>query len=173
VKLAERGQIPDRSERWRAAADEVRSFVEEQCWSEELGSYVRAPDLPEVDASLLTLALQGYDETAGDGRLLASAEAVRRELADGVLVRRYLGVDGVPGEEGAFLACSFWLANTLGRCGRREEAQALMDELCELGNDVGLFSEEMDPATGEFLGNFPQGLSHLALVNAACALGHD
>ena len=173
VKLAERGQIPDRSEAWRAAAAEVRRFVEEQCWSDELGSYVRAADLHECDAGLLTLALQGYDEAAGDGRLAATAEAVRRRLADGVLVRRYLGEDGVQGEEGAFLACSFWLASVLGRCGQREEAHRLMDEACALGNDVGLFAEEMDPATGEFLGNFPQALTHLALVNAAITLRED
>ena len=169
-KLAEREQLPDRRARWQAAAEEVRSFVEREGWDEKLGSYIRAPDLRELDASLLTLCLEGYDEAAGEGRLRSTARAVRRELAEGPLLHRYLGEDGLEGSEGCFLTCSFWLANSLGRCGDREEALELMDEACSLGNDVGLFAEEMDPSSGEFLGNFPQGLSHLALVNAACAL---
>jgi GH15 family glucan-1,4-alpha-glucosidase len=170
TKLAERGQIPDRSPRWRAAAEEIRRFVEEDGWDDERQSYIRAPELPELDASLLTLCLEGYDEAAGEGRIRATVEAVRRELAEGPLVRRYLGEDGLAGEEGAFLPCSFWLANALGRCGRVEDAAELMDELCGLANDVGLYAEEIDPRTGDFLGNFPQGLTHLALVNAACSL---
>jgi GH15 family glucan-1,4-alpha-glucosidase len=170
AKLAERGRIPDRRERWLAVRDEIRRFVEEEGWDEELRSYVRATDLREPDAGLLTLGLQGYDEAAGEGRILATAAAVQRELSEGPLVRRYRGDDGVEGGQGAFLICSFWLANVLGRCGREEEAHALMEELCAQANDVGLYAEAMDPATGEFLGNFPQGLTHLGLVNAACAL---
>jgi GH15 family glucan-1,4-alpha-glucosidase len=167
--LAERGVIPDRSERWRAAADEIRGFVDEHGWDEELGSYVRAPDMHELDASLLTLAILAYDRPAQE-RLKGTVAAIERELRTGPYVYRYRGKDGVGGDEGAFLTCSFWLADTFARQGRLDEARSLMDELVGLANDVGLYSEEIDPANGDFLGNFPQGLTHLALVNAAISI---
>ena len=168
-KLAAAGALPDRRDRWEENAERIRAFVNEHGWDDELGSFVRAPDERELDASLLTLSLLGFDDPRSD-RIRGTVDAVRRELADGPLVYRYRGEDGLTGEEGAFLTCSFWLADALARAGRLDEAIALMEELVPLANDVGLFAEEMDPATREFLGNFPQGLTHLALVNAAITI---
>jgi GH15 family glucan-1,4-alpha-glucosidase len=167
--LAERGVIPDRSERWRAASEEIRNFVDSNGWDEERQSYVRAPDMRELDASLLTLAILAYDKPERE-RLKGTVAAIERELRTGPYVYRYRGADGVGGEEGAFLTCSFWLVDTFARQGRLDEARALMDELIGLANDVGLYSEEIDPSNGDFLGNFPQGLTHLALVNAAISI---
>ena len=167
--LAERGILPDRRERWRREADAIRAFVEEQGWSDDRRSYVRAPDQPELDGSLLTMVLLEYPPSS-ENRLQLLLDAVRRDLAEGPLVYRYRGEDGVEGKEGAFLTCSFWLADALARVGRVDEAAELMDQLVQLGNHVGLFSEEMDPQTREFLGNYPQGLTHLALVNAAVSI---
>jgi len=167
--LADEGMIPNRSERWRTEADELQQFVDNEGWDEDRHSYVRAPDLRELDASLLTLALLGYHEPRGE-RMQGTIAAIERELREGPYVYRYRGEDGLKGEEGAFLTCSFWLVDAYARAGRLDDASALMDELVGLANDVGLYSEEIDPRTGEFLGNFPQGLTHLALVNAAVSI---
>ena len=171
-KLAERGAIPDRSVRWRASADELREFIETQGWDEELGSYVRATDLREPDASLLTMPLLGYGDPKGE-RIRSTIDTIERELRKGPFVYRYLGDDGVGGAEGAFLTCSFWLVEALAHAGRLDRAHALMDELIGLANDVGLYSEEVDPHTHDFLGNFPQALTHLALVNAAVGIADE
>ena len=164
-KLAERGVLPDHRERWQRASDAIRAFVDERCVDSETGAYVRADDLREPDGSLLTLPLYGYDEPTSP-RTLATLDAVRTRLGDGALVDRYAGEDGVEGEQGVFVTCSFWFAAALARAGRVTEAVERMDELVALANDVGLFAEEID-REGTFLGNFPQALVHLALVEAA------
>jgi GH15 family glucan-1,4-alpha-glucosidase len=169
-ELAKRGVIPDRhAGRWAHEAQSIQDFIETRCFSEEKRSYVRHADSDELDASLLLGALLSYGDPRSD-RWLGTIDAVRRELGNGPFVRRYGGEDGLTGSEGAFLTCSFWLAEALARCGRVEEAVELMDELVGLANDVGLYAEEVDAATGDFLGNLPQGLTHLALINAALAL---
>lgn len=167
-RLAEADFVPDRRAKWRSAADGARAWIEEYGWDEELGAYVRAPELRELDASLLTLALVEYE--SDPRRLSSTIDAVRERLAVGPLLYRYLGKDGLPRGEGAFTTCSFWLVDALARLGRVDEAAALMDELAPLANDLGLFAEEIDPSSGEQLGNFPQGLVHLALINAAVSI---
>ena len=169
-ELAGRGLIPARhAERWRAQADAITEFVETRCYSADNRSYVRAADSDELDASLLLGVLFAYGDPRG-GRWAGTIEALRRELTTGPFVRRYTGEDGLEGAEGAFLTCSFWLAEALARTGHLDDAVGLMDELIDLANDVGLYAEEIEPATGAFLGNMPQGLSHLALISAALAI---
>jgi len=168
-KLAEKGLISNGERRWRATADEVRAFVDGEGWDADLQSYVRAPDLRELDASLLTLALLSVHDPLGE-RIRGTIDAVERELREGPYVYRYRGGDGLEGEEGAFLTCSFWLVDAYARAGRLDDAHALMEDLLGLANDVGLYAEEIDPHTAEFLGNFPQGLTHLALINAAVSI---
>ncbi|MEO6859059.1 MAG: glycoside hydrolase family 15 protein, partial [Solirubrobacteraceae bacterium] len=170
VRLAERDQIPRaHAAKWRAQAEAICAFVDERCWSEEVGSYVRSPDSRELDASLLLGALMEYP-AGRDPLMTATIAAIRRELGHGPLLDRYSGEDGLAGGEGAFLCCSFWLADALARAGRVNEATELMEQLIGLANDVGLYSEEVDQDTGEFLGNIPQGLVHLALINAAVSV---
>jgi len=169
-RLAAAGQIPERdAPRWRREALAIREFVERGCWSDAKQSYLSSAGSDGVDASLLLGVLFGY-HAPDDPRLATTIEAVRRELADGPLVYRYRRDDGLDGSEGAFLACSFWLVEALARVGRLDEASELMDELMGYANDVGLYSEEFEPETGELVGNFPQALTHLALISAALAL---
>ena len=173
VKLAELGRIPDRRvRRWRNAASAIQEFIEAHCWSDRLGSYVRAAGTEELDASILTGALFGYGDVT-QGRLATTVEAIRRDLGTGPFLHRYLGEDGLPGEEGAFLTCSFWLVEALVHAGRKAEAAELMEHLLGLANDVGLYAEEIRPEDGEFLGNFPQALTHLSLIGAAVAFEED
>jgi GH15 family glucan-1,4-alpha-glucosidase len=170
VQLAEQGRLPDKNAtRWRNESNAIRGLIDAQCWSDEKQSYVRSGGGDELDASVLLGVLQGYSEPSDD-RMRKTVAAIERELADGPYVRRYTGDDGLAGTEGAFLACSFWLAEALARTGRVEAAAKLMEQALDLANDVGLYSEEIDPQSGEFLGNMPQGLSHLAVISAASAI---
>jgi GH15 family glucan-1,4-alpha-glucosidase len=170
VRLADAGHVSGgHASMWRQERLAIREFIETRCWSERLGSYTRQAGGEELDASLLLGVLFGYD-APDPGRLATTVDAIWRELGRGPLLSRYTGEDGLRGAEGAFLCCSFWLADALARIGRLEEATALMEQLIALANDVGLYAEEIDPHTDELLGNVPQGLVHLALVNAAVTI---
>jgi GH15 family glucan-1,4-alpha-glucosidase len=169
-RLAEAAHLPARHlARWRREAATIRDFIESHCWSAAKQTYVRYAGSEELDASLLLLVIARYHDPR-DPRLLSTIDAVRRELGRGPLLYRYVGADGVRGGEGVFLCCSFWLVEALAVAGRREEASRLLEELLALADDLGLYAEEIDPETGEFLGNFPQALVHLALISAAVAL---
>ena len=170
LRLCEAGAISSKhASTWKRERLAVCDFVETRCWSPGLSSYTRQADGDDLDASLLLGVLFEY-ASPDPSRLAETVDAVRRDLGHGPLLSRYDGDDGLGGTEGAFLCCSFWLADALARIGHVDEATELMDELVALANDVGLYSEEIDAATGELLGNTPQALVHLALVNAAVSI---
>jgi GH15 family glucan-1,4-alpha-glucosidase len=164
VELGEKGQIPGDSARWIAERDHIREWIETKCWSEEKQSYVAYPGSDELDTSVLLHASSNFDR--GD-RMSLTIDAMRRELGRGALLYRYSGAEA---EEGAFVACSFWLAQALACVGRVDEAVEQMNRMVSLANDVGLYSEMINPEDLSFLGNLPQALSHLALVNAAITI---
>ncbi len=169
VRLAARGELPSRhADRWRREAAAIVDFIESRCWSPTLRSYTRAAGADAVDASLLMLPTIRFPNAE---RVADTVDAVGRLLREGDFVYRYRADDGVPGGEGCFLNCSFWLVSALARTGRVDAAAALMDRLVGRASTLGLYSEEVDPATGGFLGNFPQALVHLALIEAAVAIG--
>jgi GH15 family glucan-1,4-alpha-glucosidase len=138
----------------------------------ERNTFVQHYDTKEVDASLLLLGQIGFI-APDDPRMLGTVAAIEADLLRDGLVMRYRtesGVDGLPGDENPFLACSFWLVRQYAHSGRLEDARVLMDRLVGLSNDLGLLSEEYDVAGGRQAGNFPQAFSHLALVRAADAI---
>jgi GH15 family glucan-1,4-alpha-glucosidase len=165
VKLFERGHIHGGDiARWRQERDAVRAFVRKRCWSTKRNSYSFYADTDELDASVLLCARTGFDVGP---RLVSTIEAISRELRHGAFVYRYTRAEE---SEGAFVACTFWLVEALAAVGQREAATLLMDEGVRLVNDVGVLAEQIDVSTGAFLGNVPQALSHLALINAAYSL---
>jgi GH15 family glucan-1,4-alpha-glucosidase len=160
------------ADRWRATADEVHREVCEKGFDAERNTFTQSYGSTSLDASTLMIPLVGFLPPA-DPRVAGTVEAIERELVFDGFVARYdssEGVDGLPAGEGAFLPCSFWLADNLCMVGRPLDGRALFDRLAALANDVGLLSEEYDPAAGRMLGNFPQAFTHVSLVNAASNL---
>jgi GH15 family glucan-1,4-alpha-glucosidase len=175
VKAVERFGLQGPAERWRRLRDDIRDDVLAHGFDARCNAFTQSYGRPELDASLLLLPLVGFLD-ARDPRMVATVEAIERELAVDGLVRRYAGralgeVDGLPGEEGAFLPCSFWLADNYVLQGRVGEGRALFERLAGLANDVGLLAEEYDITAGRLVGNFPQAFIHVALVNTAHNLG--
>jgi GH15 family glucan-1,4-alpha-glucosidase len=166
LRLADEGQLPAKHvPQWREQRDRLHAWIEERCWSEELGAYCGWAGEESLDAGILRAMRMDYPERE---KLDRTVDTIRERLAAGPgLVYR---TSEHVGQEGAFVACSFWLVEALARLGRVDEACELMELVLPHSNDLGLFSEEVDPESGELLGNFPQGLSHLALVNAAGAI---
>ncbi len=164
MKLAGTGRLPTgHSDRWREAASRIHAFIEERCWSANLGAYARSADSEELDAGVLVGVFMDY-EPSDRQRLHQTVDRLHERLGAGPLLYRYSGMSDT---EGTFLACAFWMVHALVRLERLDEAQGMMDELVGLANDVGLYSEEMAADGREMLGNFPQALTHLALINAA------
>jgi GH15 family glucan-1,4-alpha-glucosidase len=157
---------------WRAVRDTIHETVCREGFNAKKGSFVQRFGGEELDASLLMIPLVGF-LPHDDPRVRGTIDAIARELVQGGFVLRYrteAGADGLPPGEGAFLACSFWLADCLHMQGRRAEARALFERLLALRNDVGLLSEEYDPKAKRLVGNFPQAFSHIALIGSAMNL---
>jgi GH15 family glucan-1,4-alpha-glucosidase len=170
IRLADECMRRAPTRRWKRARDELRETIERRGYDRKRGVYVQAFDRKDMDASLLLLPTVEYIAW-DDERMLRTVAAVREELgAGGGLLYRYRRDDGLEGQEGAFLCCSFWLAECLARAGDVGEARAVFDQAMARANDLGLFSEEIDAKAGELMGNFPQGLTHLAHIDAAVAL---
>lgn len=171
--LEVRPQLSGNAAAWRAMRDEVHREVCRKGFDRERNTFTQYYGSQELDAATLLIPQVGFLPVT-DHRVIGTVEAVRTELDHGGFVRRYTleesSVDGLPGSEGAFLACSFWLADALHRTGRRDEARALFERLLGLCNDVGLLAEEWDPVGKRQLGNFPQAFSHIGLVNTALTL---
>jgi GH15 family glucan-1,4-alpha-glucosidase len=172
VRAVERHGLEGDVERWRDLRDRVRDEVLDRGYHADRNTFVQHYDTTDVDAALLMLPLVGFVD-GDDPRMLGTLDAIQQDLLRDGLVLRYRtesGVDGLSGDEHPFLACSFWLVTASALAGRTQEAQALFDRLVELTNDVGLLSEEYDAGNDRMVGNFPQALSHLALVQAAFQL---
>ncbi len=168
VRLSEAGQITSPNvARWRFEREHIRRYIDEHCWSEAKQAYTFYAGSDELDAAVLLIARTGFC-CPGDPRLSTTVDAIVDELTvPGSLVYRYSGQQD---QEGAFLACSCWLVEALVHAGRVPEAEQRFTEFIEHANDVGLLTEEIDPSTGELLGNLPQALTHLAVIGAATAL---
>jgi GH15 family glucan-1,4-alpha-glucosidase len=160
-------RAPER--RWAKLRTTIRSEIETRGYDARRGIFVRSYGSRQVDASLLLLPTVGFVES-DDPRMIRTTDAIVHDLARDGLLARYRAADGLGGHEGAFLACTFWLSEILARQHRWDEAREAFDRAMSTANDLGLFSEEWDPARAEMLGNFPQGLTHLSHIAAAVAL---
>ncbi len=161
----------DRVDDWKATAEEIRRAILERGWSDEAGAFTQFFGSDELDGSNLMMPIVGF-LPADDPRVLATIDATEERLTDERgLVYRYKGTDdGLSGEEGTFLLCTFWLAEALALAGKTERATAVFERAIAYANDVGLLAEEAVEETGELLGNFPQAFSHIGLINAAWAI---
>jgi GH15 family glucan-1,4-alpha-glucosidase len=158
--------------RWKKNRDMIHREVCEKGFNKKMNSFVQSYGSKELDASCLRIALVGFLPPE-DPRVIGTVEAIEKRLMKDGFVQRYntrTTDDGLEGGEGAFLACSFWMATNLWLIGRKEDATAMFDRLLALRNDVGLLSEEYDPTGKRMVGNFPQALSHIALVHTAFAI---
>jgi GH15 family glucan-1,4-alpha-glucosidase len=179
VQAVEHGGLDGPVETWRRIRDEIHAEICARGFDPARGTFTQFYGSRQVDASLLMLPLVGF-LPPDDPRLLGTVQAIERQLLRDGFVQRYPmdeespAIDGLPPGEGAFLACSFWLADNYALQGRRDEAVALFERLLALRNDVGLLSEQFDPAATRLTGNFPQAFSHVGLINTArnLAQGH-
>ena len=171
VKLAPALGEHDRTEAWALERDRVRDAILERGWSEKRQAYAQSFDSDELDAAQLLMPVLGF-LPPDDPRMRSTIEAIARDLTENGLVVRYrtaegMNPDGLTGAEGTFVICSFWLVSCLAKAGELERAERLFDRIAGYANDLGLLAEEIDTASGELLGNFPQAFSHIGLITAA------
>jgi GH15 family glucan-1,4-alpha-glucosidase len=172
VRIAELDDREGALDEWRATRDELRELIEREGVDPDSGAFVQSfGDGGKLDASNLMIPIVGF-VLHTDPRSRATAERIAAELSADGFVYRYVndGVDGLSGDEATFAICSFWLVECLARAGETERARELFERLLGFCNDVGLLAEEIDPHSGELIGNFPQAFSHLGLIQAAIAL---
>lgn len=170
IRLAPRIGAQGQVARWASTRDEIRQAILDRGWSDRAGAYTQAFDHHDLDASVLAMALVGF-VPADDPRMLATIEAIDDRLTDDHgLVYRYRAGDGLEGDEGAFVLCTFWLAHAWALAGRLDRARDVFGRAERFANDVGLLAEEVDATSGELLGNVPQAFSHIGLINAAWAI---
>jgi GH15 family glucan-1,4-alpha-glucosidase len=177
VKGMENFALSGDVDRWKRLRDEIHKEVCEKGYDPAHRTFTQYYGSKELDASLVMIPLVGFLPPE-DGRIRGTVKAIERELCEDGFVRRYQtetsrSVDGLPPGEGAFLACTFWLADNYWLLGRHQEARQLFERLLALCNDVGLLSEEYDPHAKRLLGNFPQAFSHVSLINTAHNLSAD
>ena len=172
IRIAERTGRAAPVADWARDRDEIRRDVEAKGYDARRGVFVQAYGRDTLDAALLQLPRVGFVDHR-DPRMIRTADAIRDRLGHGGLLRRYDAPDGFASAEGAFLACSFWLAKVYARQGRRAEAEAVFARAADTANDLGLFAEEFDPGAGRLLGNFPQAFTHYAHIAAALALAEE
>ncbi|MDE3152290.1 MAG: glycoside hydrolase family 15 protein [Gemmatimonadota bacterium] len=171
-RMHDEGHLSVPTARYRRVMDEIRRAIETRGFNDALGSYTDAFDGADVDASLLLLPRYGYAD-AGSPRMRGTYARVAARLGANGLLYRYHADDGLAGEEGAFGICSFWAVSYLAQVGDLKRADAAFQHLLTFANDLGLFAEEIDPATGAALGNFPQAFTHVGLIDAALQLAHE
>lgn len=170
IALADLIGAGDRVERWTAVREDIRTAIVEEGWNAEIGAFTQAFGSSDLDASTLLIALVGI-LPPDDPRLTSTINAIIGGLSDQRgLLYRYRNSDGIDGQEGTFLLCTFWLAEALAVTGRPAEAEHILKLAAACGNDLGLFAEQVSESTGELLGNYPQAFSHLGLILAAGAL---
>lgn len=169
LRLAEMYTREAPVQRWTKVRDKIRAAVETHGYDPKRGVFVQAFESKALDAALLLLPAVGF-VAYDDERMIRTVDTIQEELNEGGLIVRYRMPDSLRGNEGAFLACSFWLAGCLARQGRHDEARQVFDRTVSTSNDLGLFSEEYDVRSGEMLGNFPQGLTHLSHIAAAVSM---
>jgi GH15 family glucan-1,4-alpha-glucosidase len=171
IELAPQLGMHAEVDRWTAERDEIREAVLTRGWSEARQAYAQSFDSDDLDAAQLLMPIFGF-LPATDERMRSTIDAIADGLTDDGLVLRYrneegLNPDGLTGEEGTFVICSFWLVSALAKAGEIDRAERLFDKLVACANDLGLLAEEIDTANGELLGNFPQAFSHVGLITAA------